>query len=90
MPVPADYNGDGVTDIAVFRAMGGRWYVRNQAALQIGDPGDIPAAGDYNGDGILDVAVFRPSTRIWYVRNQPPVQYGDPGDIPLSVIRQQP
>ena len=49
---PADYNGDGTDDLAVFRPSDGAWRVRNQFTVQWGDPGDVPVPGDYNGDGI--------------------------------------
>ena len=42
MPVPGDYNGDGETDLAVFRPSTGMWFVRNLFAVQFGDPTDMP------------------------------------------------
>ena len=78
-PVPADYNRDGVVDVAVYRPSTGMWFVRNQFAVQFGDPADIPVPADYNGDGRADIAVYRPSTGTWYVRNLLAVQFGDAG-----------
>ena len=79
----ADFNGDGAGDIAVYRPATGQWFIRNQPAVQFGDPSDVPVPGDYNGDGVEDVAVFRPSTNQWFVRNQFTVQWGDRGDVPV-------
>ena len=78
----SDFNGDGTTDLAVYRRTTGVWYVRNLMAVQFGGPGYIPVAGDYNGDGTTDVAVYQPTTGFWYVRNQFATQFGEPGDIP--------
>ena len=50
-PVPADYNGDGLTDIAAFRESTGDWFVllsapqtnpRFGVQFRWGGPGDIP------------------------------------------------
>jgi hypothetical protein len=42
VPVPADYDGDGVTDLATWTPSTGMWNVRNQFSVQWGQPGDVP------------------------------------------------
>lgn len=75
VPVPADYDGDGRADIAVWRHDTGIWYVLKSSAGY--DPGratmhhwglfgDVPVQADYDGDGRTDIAVFRPSENRWY------------------------
>ncbi|MEO6235550.1 MAG: FG-GAP-like repeat-containing protein, partial [Vicinamibacterales bacterium] len=83
MPVPADYNGDGIRDTAVFRPSIGTWFIRGGATISWGLPGDIPVPADYNGDGITDIAVFRPSSGTFFVRNISTVTWGAAGDLPV-------
>ena len=80
VPVPAglpdephgDYDGDRVTDLAVYRASTGQWRVRNRDDRAFGTDPRQPVPADYNGDGRCDVAVYRPSTGRWYVRVSSP------------------
>jgi hypothetical protein len=88
--VPADYDGDGMTNVATFGADDRVWLVQgmHRDGFGYGTPGDIPVPADYNGDGKDDIAVFRPSTRTWHVRNVTPaggIAYGGvgTGDVPV-------
>ena len=71
-PVPSDFDGDGVTDRAVYYPPLGNWYIwqsQSQSALTVqwGFPGTEPVAADYDGDGITDRAVFHPVTGQWFI-----------------------
>ena len=69
----ADFDGDGRTDISVFRPSDGIWYVLESStntftATQFGTSGDRVVPGDYDGDGQTDIAVFRPTDSNWYIQ----------------------
>ncbi|MBX3290498.1 MAG: VCBS repeat-containing protein [Acidobacteria bacterium] len=91
-PAPFDFDGDGRTDISIFRPGNGQWwYLRSSdggnRAFTFGTDGDVLVPGDYTGDGRTDVAFYRPSTGMWYVlRSESPSFYafpfGAPTDIP--------
>ena len=81
---PADYNGDGTTDIAVFRPSSGTWFVNGIGNTAWGKSGDVAAPADYNGDGSADIAVFRPSSGTWFVNGVGTTAWGKNGDIPAT------
>ncbi|MCP4214521.1 MAG: choice-of-anchor D domain-containing protein [bacterium] len=79
----SDYNGDGISDIAIFRPANGRWCVKGQPSVAWGTGTDIPVPGDYDGNGSTDMAVFRPSTGRWCIMGQPSIAWGTATDIPI-------
>ena len=71
-----DYNGDGSSDIAIFRRSSGLWAVRGVTRVYFGGGTDEPVSGDYNGDGTTDVSIFRRSSGLWAVRGVSRLYYG--------------
>ncbi len=66
LPVAGDWNGDGISNIGVFRQ--GTWYLdtdgdgrfsASDEVVQYGRPGDLPAVGDWNGEGTSKLGVYR-------------------------------
>jgi hypothetical protein len=83
--VPADFDGNGTTDISVFRpGSSATWYIRGQAGAFWGGAGDIAVPADYDGNGTTDIAVYRPgASAAWYIRGGTSQFYGTTGDIPV-------
>ncbi len=94
-----DFDGDEISDIAVWRPGSGMWYIllsstnfdfNEHVAYQLGLPGDRPLTGDFDGDRLTDLAVWRPSNGTWYFRTSmsaynviSSTQWGLNGDTPL-------
>ncbi|MGD9631004.1 MAG: FG-GAP repeat domain-containing protein [Pyrinomonadaceae bacterium] len=92
--VPADYDGDGQVDAAVWRPTSGTWFIRrsSDAKAQILNFGgnqisgsDVPVPADYDGDGKAEAAVWRSTTGEWIYGStkRTPVIFGVAGDVPV-------
>ena len=89
----ADFDGDGKSDLSVFRPSDGNWYLQRSTqgftGVNWGVSSDILTPGDYDGDRKTDVVVFRPSTGYWYGVNSESgttfaIKFGLTGDIPQA------
>ena len=78
-----DYNGDGTSDIAIFRGSSGLWALRGITRFYFGSSSDIPASGDYSGDGSADIALYRSATGLWAVRGLTRLYFGGVSDLPI-------
>jgi FG-GAP-like repeat len=91
---PADFDGDGTSDLTVFRPSSGSWFTLNSGsntftAVNFGQNGDIPVEGDFDGDSRTDFTVFRPSEGMWFRLNSSNLQFsavpwGQNGDKPVA------
>ncbi len=72
VPVSGDWDGDGISDQAIFRQSTGLWEIAYSKLGYIGEiwwgqAGDLPVPGDYDGDGKTDCAVWRAYDNSWHV-----------------------
>lgn len=83
-----DFDGDGKTDVSVFRPSSGDWFVSNSSdssftGLHFGIGTDNVVPADYDGDGKTDIAVFRDGA--WYLQQSrdgfAAITFGSPGDL---------
>ena len=84
LPDSGDYNGDGTSDLAVFRPDTGLWAVRGITRATFGSAGDIPVPGDYRGDGTTVIAIYRGSTGLWAARSVTRAYFGRSADVPIA------
>ncbi|HEX8198529.1 MAG TPA: VCBS repeat-containing protein [Pyrinomonadaceae bacterium] len=75
MPVSADYDGDGETDVAVVRTNGAvkNWYIYGASSVsgfQWGIGSDKAVVGEFDGDGRADAVAIRnhPEGSYWHIR----------------------
>ena len=89
----SDFDGDGQSDVAVFRPTDGNWYVIRSSDSVVtinnfGANGDIIAPGDYDGDLKTDMAVYRPAGGVWFVQQSTAglmiQSFGLNGDVPVQ------
>ena len=78
-----DYNGDGTSDIAIFRGTSGLWSVRGVTRVYFGSATDLPKPGDYDGDGTTDLGIFRGSSGLWAIRGVTRIYFGSLSDAAI-------
>ena len=95
VPVPADYDGDGKADPAVFRRTSpstAQWFIdlssSGMTTVTFGAGSlDQPVPADYDGDKKADIAVYRPSTGQWFIDGSSSgvrvLTFDPPGDLPV-------
>jgi hypothetical protein len=84
-PPPADFDGDGRTNISFYRRSTGIWWIKDAPLVDWGgQPSDIVVPADYDNDGRSNIAVYRRATGIWYIQGMSPVNWGsEPSDVPV-------
>jgi hypothetical protein len=84
----ADFDGDGKSDVSVFRPSAGFWYVLGSQSGFIGRAFGVSTdkivPADYDGDGKTDIAVYR--SGVWYLQRSllgfTGITFGSVSDIP--------
>ncbi len=86
----ADFDGDGRSDISVFRPSDRTWYLNQStqgvSATQWGFATDKITPADFDGDGKTDLAVYRDGTWFWLASSDNSYntkEFGLASDIPV-------
>ncbi len=99
VPLTGDWNGDGLTDLGLFRATSNLWLfdVDRDGLDDLSDrinrlaDGSIPVSGDWNGDGVDTPGWYDPETQTWFLGdssfnaspNWSEIHFGAEGSQPL-------
>ncbi len=73
----ADFDGDGVDDIGLYRRSNGEWHIKSVKKNDVlhsrhvygGQASDMPVVGDFDGDGFSDIALYRHSDGQWHIKS---------------------
>ena len=90
VPLQGDFDGDGRTDLAVYRPSTATWLLNESSnglvSFAFGQANvDLPVVADFNGSGKSAVGVYRPTTGQWFIAGATgaaPI-FGGLGDIPV-------
>ncbi|MBI3986276.1 MAG: matrixin family metalloprotease [Lentisphaerae bacterium] len=93
---PNDYNGDGISDLAVYEEATGNWFIRRVKSIPIlygeswGGPDLFPFAGDFNNDLKTEMTAYYEPGGLWFARPLTGdvvlwgASWGGPGFTPIT------
>jgi hypothetical protein len=79
----ADYNGDGRTDLTIYRPQTTTWWNPSLFTTAYGAPGDVPIPADADSDGRTDILLWRPGSGDWLALGLFELRWGQAGDVPV-------